>query len=243
MNAPRAGLRSRPGLFFSVERQTMMTAALSSRIAYGLAIGAALIAPAVIHAQSAPERPERPERGVFVTQIGDGSRVDVTQQNSDSLARIAQDGNDNQIDLDQTGTAPHRAQIAQNGDANVIDAKQDGDGSAELTLAQDGNGNTAAVLQREVSAAERTRAAILQRGNGNRLILAQDGSDNSAALNQLGDDNTMTAGQEGSGNRLEWTQNGDNLADLQILQTGNGNLQITQSNTGAQFAPPPGSGG
>lgn len=184
-----------------------------------------------------------PTRGVFVTQIGDGSRVEVTQQNSDSLARIAQDGNDNQIDLNQNGSAPHRAQIGQNGDQNIIDAEQDGDGSADLTLAQDGDGNSALVLQREVSAAEQTSAAILQRGNGNRLILTQDGSDNSATLNQLGDDNIMTAAQEGSGNRLEWSQNGDGLSDLGITQIGGSNIQVTQSNTGAQFAPPPGSGG
>ncbi|UYV15982.1 hypothetical protein [Porphyrobacter sp. ULC335] len=184
--------------------------------------------------------PNGPERGVFVTQIGDGSRTEIVQQNSDSLAQIVQDGEANQIDLAQKGAAPHRAQIAQDGDGNLVDAQQDGDGSTDLALLQEGNGNSALVMQSEISAAEQTSAAIAQRGNGNRLILAQNGSDNSAELEQLGDANTMSATQLDSGNHLEWSQIGDGLADLQITQTGGGNLQVTQSNTGAQFAPPPG---
>lgn len=183
---------------------------------------------------------DAPERGVFVTQIGDGSRATIVQQNSDSLARGVQDGNDNKLELAQNGAAVHRAQIAQDGDGNNVGAEQDGDGSAELTLVQGGNGNSAIVFQREASAAEQTGAEIFQSGNGNSIILAQDGSDNIALLEQAGDDNIMTASQLNSGNRLEWSQNGDGLADLQIEQTGGGNLQITQSITSAQFAPPPG---
>jgi hypothetical protein len=184
-----------------------------------------------------------PERGVFVTQIGDSGRITVTQSNSESRARIAQDGDDNVVELDQQGSAPHAAQIAQDGDDNSADVEQDGEGSSDIALAQDGNDNSAQVLQRETAAAGTTAATIVQRGNGNRLILAQDGSDNQAALSQTGDDNLMTATQEGAGNRLAWSQDGTALSDLQIVQTGGGNLQITQSNTGAQFAPPPGSGG
>lgn len=199
--------------------------------------GLALTGLAPAFAQSAPER------GVFVTQIGDSSRVDATQQNANSLARIVQDGDGNQVTLDQDGTAAHRAQIAQNGDGNTVTAQQGGDGTADLALAQDGDQNTAVLFQNELSATAQTAAAILQRGNGNTIILAQDGSDNSARLDQVGDDNTMTATQLNSSNRLEWSQSGDGLADLGVVQTGNGNLQITQSATGAQFAPPPGSGG
>jgi hypothetical protein len=80
---------------------------------------------------------------------------------------------------------------------------------------------------------------VLQQGNGNSIILVQDGSDNDALLNQVGDDNTMTATQLNSGNRLEWNQIGDGLSGAQVVQTGNGNIQITQSNSGAAFAPPP----
>jgi hypothetical protein len=183
------------------------------------------------------------ERGVFVAQVGDGNRADIAQQNSDSLARVVQNGNDNELGLTQNGSAPHRAQIGQDGDGNHVTAAQDGDGSTELTLVQDGDGNTASVLQRETSLAERTGADILQRGNGNTIVLIQNGSDNSASLAQQGDDNVMTANQLDSGNRLAWSQIGDNLTDLRIEQQGGANLEITQSNTGAQFAPPPGSGG
>ncbi len=196
-----------------------------------LALGA-IVAPA--SAQTAPER------GVFVTQIGDGSRANVAQQNSESFARIVQDGNDNEADLDQNGTAPHSAQIAQDGDDNRVGVTQEGDGSTALALAQEGNGNEAMVLQRENSVSEQSVASILQRGSGNSIVLVQDGSDNDASLTQLGDGNAMTATQLDSGNRLVWAQNGDGLSDLQIVQTGGANLQITQSNTGVQFSPPPG---
>jgi hypothetical protein len=183
------------------------------------------------------------ERGVFVAQVGDGNRADITQQNSDSLARVVQNGNDNELGLTQNGAAAHKAQIGQDGDGNRVTAAQDGDGSTELTLVQDGDGNTASILQRETSLAESTGADILQRGNGNSIALIQNGSDNTASLDQQGDDNAMTAVQLDNGNRLAWSQIGDGLTDLRIEQQGGANLEITQSNTGAQFAPPPGTGG
>ncbi len=215
----------------------MPRSAIRSALSCLLIGGFGLIGWLPASAQSAPER------GVFVTQIGETSRVKVTQRNADSLARIAQDGDGNDITLDQNGTAVHRAQIAQDGDGNTVVAQQDGDGSVNLALAQEGHQNTAVLFQNEVSASAQTTAAVVQRGTGNTIILAQDGSDNSAKLDQAGNDNAMTATQLSNGNRLEWSQTGDGLADLGIVQTGNGNLQITQSSTGAQFAPPPGSGG
>ena len=184
-----------------------------------------------------------PERGVFVTQIGEESRVVIVQRNGDSFAQVAQDGDNNQTDLSQEGTASHRAVIAQDGDDNTIDAAQDGDGSTELAIAQDGNGNTALVVQREDSARMQSAATLVQRGNDNRIDLGQDGSDNQAELTQVGDDNAMTASQLDNGNRLVWVQTGDGLSDLQITQTGGSTMQITQSNVGAAFAPPPSSPG
>jgi len=217
--------------------------ALTCLIVGGLNVGGLNVAGLCVAGVAPAAAQSTPERGVFISQIGDAGRVDVTQQNADSLARIAQDGDGNQITLDQTGSAPHRAQIAQNGDGNLVAAQQDGDGTTDLALAQDGDQNTAVLFQNELSASAQTTAAVAQRGNGNTVVLAQDGSDNSARLDQVGNDNTMTATQLNNGNRLEWSQNGDGLADLGVVQTGNGNLQITQSTTDAQFAPPPGAGG
>lgn len=188
-------------------------------------------------------RPTDENGGVFVTQIGEGSEATIAQQNSDSFARVVQDGNDNRVDLAQKGPAPQIARIAQDGEGNRVDADQDGIGTADLGLAQEGGANTALVLQRENDAGAQSLAAILQRGTGNAVVLVQDGSDNRASLTQIGDGNAMTATQLDSGNRLEWNQSGDGLADLRITQTGGANLQITQSNTGAQFAPPPSPGG
>jgi hypothetical protein len=212
----------------------MTKAALSGRIASGLAVCTLLAAASAPHAQSTPER------GVFVTQVGDSPRANITQRNADSLAQIAQDGTNNQTDLEQEGPAPHRAQIAQEGDDNRVVATQDGEGSTELALAQEGNGNIALVGQREDSALAQTTATVVQRGNGNSIILVQNGTDNQAELTQEGDNNVMTASQTDSGNRLEWNQIGDGLVDLRIEQTGGAAIQITQSNAGAAFAPPPG---
>ena len=215
----------------------MTNAAISSRLAAGLAACALFVTAMAAQAQTTPER------GVFVTQIGDAPRAEITQRNADSLARIAQDGTNNALDLEQNGSAPHRAQIAQDGDDNMVIARQDGDGSTNLTLVQEGNANMAMLQQREQSSTAQTAAAILQRGDGNSIILEQDGSDNSATLNQVGDRNTMTATQLNSGNRLEWNQIGNGLSDMLVEQSGNGNILITQSNSGAAFAPPPSSPG
>ena len=206
-------------------------------LALALALAALALIAGPAHAQSAQER------GVFVAQIGDGNRAEVTQQNADSLARVVQNGNDNQTDITQDGGAVHKAQIGQDGDGNRVNAAQDGDGASELTLVQDGDGNSAEILQRETSLAERTGAEILQRGNGNSIALIQNGSDNSAILDQQGDGNAMTAVQLDNGNRLAWSQIGDGLTDLRIEQQGGANMEITQSTAGAQFAPPPGAGG
>lgn len=208
------------------------------RLMLGGALGAALgVAPAAAQSTTTPER------GVFITQIGQGGRADVVQNNAQSLARIVQDGTANQADLEQTDDGTHRAQIVQDGEGNIASATQQGDGATTLALAQEGDGNTAVVLQNEQEFTAETSATILQSGNGNGIILKQDGSDNDARLAQVGDGNTMTATQLNTGNRLEWSQSGDGLANLHIVQEGGGNLQITQSTTSAQFAPPPGSGG
>lgn len=183
------------------------------------------------------------ERGVFVTQIGESSHAEVRQDNADSFVRLVQDGMNNRASVTQNGDAPHRAVVAQDGDDNSAEVRQSGEGSTDLGLLQEGQGNRASVFQTETATAMQSSAAILQRGNDNNLLLVQNGSDNSAALSQIGNGNAMTATQEGSGNRLAWSQIGDGLPDLGIVQTGGASIQITQSTTGAQFAPSPGGGG
>lgn len=202
--------------------------------AIALLLGIGLAAP--VQAQS------EPSRGVFINQIADDSRVTVTQSNAGSLAQVRQDGIENTVTVMQDGSAPQTARITQDGAGSTLLSNQSGNGSTVLDAAQDGDGNTATLRQRETIAGVVSTARIQQLGNRNRLSLDQDGSDNAADLSQIGDDNAMTAVQQGDGNRLQWAQNGDGLSDLQITQTGSAVMQITQSMTGAQFAPPPGSG-
>ena len=54
-------------------------------------------------------------------------------------------------------------------------------------------------------------------------------SDNQATLGQTGDGNAMTATQNGAANRLVWNQNGNNLADLGIVQNGAQVMTVTQT--------------
>lgn len=180
-------------------------------------------------------------KGVFVTQIGTTNRSNVEQQDTSQLVELRQDGSDNTALVQQRGTGDHVANIVQSGDLNSVEAAQEGSGASVLLLAQEGIGNSALTLQRDDTALG-SAAAVLQRGNQNSLILIQDGSDNQARLTQDGDNNTMTATQLDAGNRLEWNQLGSGLSDLQITQTGGGAIEITQSNTGAAFPPPPGGG-
>lgn len=195
----------------------------------------------VVGAIEIPEAEE--SRGVFISQIGTTNRADVSQDDSGSFARIIQNGADNSAELSQNGAGTHRASAAQEGDGNVLLAEQAGTGDTTLLFAQEGDTNSAILLQRETSALS-SAAAILQSGDNNNLTLIQDGSDNQARLTQDGNANTMTATQLNSGNRLDWKQQGDGLSDLRITQEGGSTMEITQSNTGAAFAPPPnGSGG
>lgn len=210
----------------------------------GLADGTA---PADTGGLNAPEaelveRPSGADRGVFVAQIGTTNRADVNQRSSASFARVVQDGKSNAVSVTQEAGGSHYAAVAQAGDENMVSASQSGTGQTALFLAQQGNGNVANVSQADTGLSY-SAAAIQQNGNGNQLTLLQDGSDNQARLTQDGNDNAMTALQLGDNNRLEWSQIGDGLPDLGVTQDGGSTIQITQSVTGAAFAPPPGSGG
>jgi hypothetical protein len=188
------------------------------------------------------ELPSAESTGVFITQIGTANRATVNQGSNSSHAKVAQSGERNQVVLTQDANGRHNAAIAQDGEGNGLVGQQAGNGQTVLLLAQQGNGNLATVSQTD-DGSSYSAAAIQQRGNGNELLLVQDGSDNQARLTQDGTDNKMTASQLGGGNRLQWNQIGDGLADLQIAQDGGSTIQVTQSNAGAAFAPPPSSPG
>lgn len=210
----------------------------SRRLPLALCLFAVAFAPLPLAAQSggAFQDIERPataaDSGVFVEQIGNNNSAEVTQQTPDQAAGITQDGDGNTAEIDQRDTGAHFASIAQNGDDNTVLAAQEGAGEAVLLLSQQGGGNDATVLQRDTGGLG-SAAAILQSGNDNLLNLVQDGSDNQARLTQNGDGNAMTAIQLNSGNRLEWTQNGTDLPDLEITQTGGAAMQITQTSGGS----------
>lgn len=225
-------------------RASLLTpfAALTGAVLLGL--GHAPLSAQSNDEEAAETQNEEPDpQGVFVSQIGSGNTSDVAQEGSRQSAIIAQEGDDNSVSLTQADSGLHSARIAQNGDDNLMVAEQRGAGDIALEVAQSGLGNTVNAFQRNEIKALGSAATILQQGSGNSINLIQDGSDNVANLSQTGESNAMTATQLNDGNRLSWSQNGTGLSDLQVTQNGGQAIEITQSSTGATFAPPAGGPG
>ena len=175
------------------------------------------------------------DRGVFITQIGDTNEASAVQTAPNAYAAITQDGNSNDADVAQTGAGSFYVEASQTGDENFARVQQSGSGQNVLYATQSGNGNW--LWSNQVALGAIHNGAIMtQTGDDNDMMLYQEGSDNLAILAQQGDGNGMSAVQLGEGNRLAWTQEGDNLSDLQITQTGGsehgGQLLITQTNGG-----------
>ena len=171
-------------------------------------------------------------RGAYVTQIGDANVATINQTAPNAYARVDQSGDANEADITQNGSGTAYARISQSGDRNFARVEQHGSGQNVVTLDQSGNGNWAWSNQNAVGAIH-NGARLTQVGNDNDMMLTQDGSDNRALLTQEGDGNGMTVAQLGDSNRLAWTQQGNNLTDLQITQSGGstkgGQLLITQT--------------
>jgi len=175
-------------------------------------------------------------RGAYISQIGDANVATIRQTAPNAYARVDQTGAANEADVTQSGSGTVYARAAQIGHGNFARVEQSGSGQNLITLDQNGNRNWAWTNQHSIGAIL-NGARLIQSGNDNDMKLVQDGSDNRALLTQEGDGNGMTVAQLGDGNRLAWTQQGSNLSDLQITQTGgtekSGQLSITQTGTGS----------
>ena len=171
-------------------------------------------------------------RGAYIAQIGDSNVATIRQIAPNAYARVVQDGNHNESDVTQSGSGSAYASALQDGEQNFNRIQQAGPGQNVVYLTQSGNGNWAWSNQ-DAAGAIHNGARMTQTGNDNDMMLVQEGSDNRALLSQTGDGNGMTAVQTGDGNRLIWTQEGSNLTDLQITQTGGaekgGQLMVTQT--------------
>jgi len=175
------------------------------------------------------------DRGVFISQIGDGNVANAVQNAPNAYASVVQNGNSNDAELSQTGTGTGYMAVSQTGDLNFANLDQSGSGQNVVYASQDGTGNWMWSNQSALGSIF-NGAELTQTGNYNDMQLDQEGSDNLAVLTQQGDNDAMTATQLGDGNRLTWIQDGSNLSDLQITQTGaaqaGGQLMITQTNIG-----------
>lgn len=169
------------------------------------------------------------DRGVFISQIGDDNTASVIQTAPNAYAAIVQNGNSNDADVEQSGDGTGYIAAAQTGDRNFARLQQSGAGQNVLYASQTGTGNWMWSNQAALGAIY-NGAQLSQDGNYNDMSLDQQGSANLALLTQEGDNNAMSATQLGDGNQLTWIQQGSNLSDLQITQTGGQQLMITQTN-------------
>jgi len=171
-------------------------------------------------------------RAVYISQIGDSQVATVRQMAPNAYARIHQEGTSNEADVTQGGTGTAYLETAQDGIGNFARVQQGGSGQNVAYLTQSGSANWAWANQNAVGAIH-NGTRMVQTGDNNDMALFQNGSDNRALLTQEGDGNGMTAVQIGDGNRLIWTQQGSNLTDLEITQTGGaekgGQLLVTQT--------------
>lgn len=168
-------------------------------------------------------------RGVYVSQVGDNNQATLSQRGLSASGKISQTGDRNVAVIDQRGSALQLAEIKQIGVSNDGVVDQSGTlGGNSVLLVQSGANNTARAAQMSTGLSDNS-AVVSQYGDSNTVMISQDGSSNSAELSQRGDDNRMTVSQLGVGNRLAWSQEGNNLTNLSIAQTGGQSIQITQS--------------
>ncbi|WP_152414448.1 hypothetical protein [Blastomonas sp. AAP53] len=178
-------------------------------------------------------KPEPVRSSAYISQIGEANSATITQDSTRQAASILQDGTRQAASAIQSGDGTAYLEIDQAGLLNTIVVRQSADvgGGNIAVAAQEGQAN-AILLDQSATAGSLNTAMLAQQGIGNRMQLDQAGSDNRAELLQLGDSNTMTATQNGSANQLRWVQNGSGLSDLQIVQSGNQAMSITQTNGG-----------
>jgi hypothetical protein len=178
-------------------------------------------------------RPAPLRTSAFIAQVGEANTAIVSQNSTRQSASIAQDGDRLSARVTQDGPGIAVLEVDQAGLLNSFVSNQSAaDGSGNIAIAaQDGQDN-AILLDQSATAGSVNTAMLAQQGNGNQMQLGQNGSDNRAELVQQGDNNAMTATQNGSANQLRWVQNGNGLSDLQIVQSGNQAMSITQSNGG-----------
>lgn len=199
-----------------------------SRSLFGIAAAAVGLFAAPLCAQVQVDAPDTGTfDGVFVEQIGERNEANFDLSANAQNAEVRQDGDDNFIEVTQNGTGDHYAGLTQTGNANIVGLTQTGDAQNVALITQTGDGNNALLAQNDTGLIG-SGAAITQSGAGNNAALVQDGSDNQAILTQTGDNNTMTATQLGDGNELEWIQNGNNLPDMMIIQTGGASAVVSQ---------------
>jgi len=176
---------------------------------------------------SAMAGPALAQTGVYVSQIGSANTAKASQD-ANAVAgytKIEQDGERNKAEVIQQN-GKHDARVTQKGTLNDAYLIQSGDEAHQATLSQDGTINRIKLAQSSNVAAQ--VAILTQEGTNNEIILSQEGAQNIAELKQTGDNNLMKLGQTGGGN-VTWTQDGNNLAPVELAVGGAQVMILTQT--------------
>jgi hypothetical protein len=177
-------------------------------------------------------RPVPLRTSAFIAQIGDNNTATISQNGSQQFARIGQNGDNGTARVTQEGAGTAYLEIDQAVCSQLHFQTECQRRRRQYRGRGPAGRGQCDLLDQSATAGSVNTAMLAQQGSGNQMQLGQNGSDNRAELVQLGDNNAMTATQNGTANQLRWVQNGNGLSDLQIVQSGNQTMSITQSNGG-----------
>lgn len=188
-----------------------------------------LITTGMVLAQTGPEQditPDDVNDGALITQVGNNNNANIDQTGSHSAEIHQEGGDENNANIEQVGNN-HSAFVNQYGDQNIADIQADGDDHFSV-IVQEGNGHN---VQFSIEGISNT-VDIRQYGTSEHLV----GSENSpvSSIKQAGDYNQFYSVQigDGSGHSVTSLSGDDNI------QQGNGNfIDVWQegSNNSAGF--------
>lgn len=149
-----------------------------------------------------------------IDQVGSGNEVDLTQDNTSTLATINQDGADNKANVFQRN---YRFEFG--GNSSSVGINQTGDNN-ESWVDSDGFGNNVSITQGSTSTPS----------DGQYATVDQDGSDNESTIEQYGNGGaTHTQIQNGSNNDANASSQWGSSTGLQE-QYGSDNNSIIRQN-------------
>ena len=147
----------------------------------------------------------------------------VNRTTTDSQVNIEQIGNQNIVNVEQTGTINNYVNYYGNGMSNDIDIKQSGNGLTQVNytdLRVVGNFNTVKIEQTSTGGAKGAFVTV-QDSNNSLILKQQDTGSHYAEVNLSGGNKTVDILQQGAGNHMASVSlTGVQPASLNLIQAG-----------------------